>query len=130
MARNNVTASSWTIDSGMVRSWSSHPACPLDEVGCASQLRIRRRRLHSVKMVLSDTDDKALAVQLAVLRRLGPSERMRLAAEMSEDVRRIAFEAEQRRHPELSAVEARQAVLDRIWGADLAAAVRRSRAER
>ena len=81
-------------------------------------------------MIHSDTDDKALAVQLAVLRRLGPSERVRLAAEMSEDVRRIAFEAEQRRHPELSAVEARQAVLDRIWGADIAAAVRRSRAER
>lgn len=80
-------------------------------------------------MFPSDTDDEARAVQLAVLRRLGPSERVRLAAEMSEDVRRIAFEAEQRRHPALSAAEARQAVLDRIWGADLAAAVRRARAE-
>jgi hypothetical protein len=80
-------------------------------------------------MFASDTDDKARAVQLAVLRRLGPSERVRLAAEMSEDVRRIAFEAEQRRHPALSPAEARQAVLDRIWGADLAAAVRRARAE-
>ncbi len=78
----------------------------------------------------SDTDDKARAAQLAVLRRLGPAERVRLAAEMSEDVRRIAVEAEQRRHPELSAVDARQAVLDRIWGADLAAAVRRTRPER
>ena len=78
----------------------------------------------------SDTDDKARAAQIAVLRRLGPPPRVRLAAEMSEDVRRIAFEAEQRRHPELSAVDARQAVLDRIWGADLAAAVRRTRAER
>lgn len=37
---------------------------------------------------------------------------------------------QQRRHPELSIAEARQAVLDRIWGADLAAAVRRTRAER
>jgi hypothetical protein len=81
-------------------------------------------------MFSSDTDDKARATQLAVLRRLEPSERARLAAEMSEDVRRIAFEAEQRRHPEFSPAEARQAVLDRIWGADLARAVRNARAGR
>lgn len=81
-------------------------------------------------MLSSDTDDKARAAQLAVLREAGPSERVRLAAEMSEAVRRIAFESEQRRHPELSASEARQAVLDRIWGADLAAAVRHTRAGR
>jgi hypothetical protein len=49
---------------------------------------------------------------------------MRLAAEMSEDARRIAFEAEQRRHPELSAADARRVVLERLWGAELAAAVR------
>lgn len=75
----------------------------------------------------SDTDDKARAVQLAVLRSIGPAGRVRLAAEMSETVRSIAFDAEKRRHPELSAAEAQQAVLDRIWGADLAAAVRRAR---
>ena len=79
-------------------------------------------------MFVTDTDDKARAVQLAVLQRLGPSERVRLAAEMSEDVRRIAFESEQRRHPALEAAEARQAVLERIWGADLAIKVRRARA--
>jgi hypothetical protein len=76
-----------------------------------------------------DTDDKARAVQLAVLRRLGPSERVRIAAEMSEDVRRIAIEGELRRHPELTQAEARQAVLERLWGTTLAAAVRRARAE-
>jgi hypothetical protein len=81
-------------------------------------------------MLSSDTDGKARAAQLSVLRRLGPAERVRLAAEMSEDLRRIAFEAEQRRHPELSAAEARQAVLDRIWGIDLAASVRNARAGR
>ena len=81
-------------------------------------------------MFPSDTDEQARAAQLAVLRRLGPAERVRVAAELSEDVRRIAFEAEQRRHPELSAAEARQAVLDRIWGPDLAAAVRHARAVR
>ena len=45
-------------------------------------------------MFPSDTDDKARAARLAVLRRLGPAERVRLVAEMSEDVRRIAFDAE------------------------------------
>lgn len=78
-------------------------------------------------MGLTDTDEKARAVQLAVLRRLGPAERVRLAAEMSEDARRIAFEAEARRHPELSAEQARQVVLDRMWGPELAAAVHRAR---
>ena len=81
-------------------------------------------------MFSGDTDDKARAVQLAVLRRPGPSERVRIAAEMSEDVRRVAIEGELRRHPELTPEEARQAVLERIWGSTLAAAVRRARAER
>ncbi len=74
-------------------------------------------------MQIGDTDDKARAAQIAALRRLGPSGRVRLAAEMSEDARRIAFEGEERRHPELSAAEARRAVLGRMWGADLAARV-------
>lgn len=78
-------------------------------------------------MFSGDTDENARAAQLAVLRRLGPSEKVRIAAEMSEDVRRIAIEAELRRHPELSPAEARQAVLDRLWGPALAAAVRRAR---
>jgi hypothetical protein len=56
----------------------------------------------------------------AVLRRLGPSGRVQMAAEMSEDVRRIALEAEQRRHPELSAAEVRRIVLGRMWGQALA----------
>jgi hypothetical protein len=80
-------------------------------------------------MFSGDTDDKAREAQLAVLRRLGPSGRVRLAAEMSEDARRIAIEGEARRHPELSPAEARRVVLERIWGSDLASAVfRRSRA--
>jgi hypothetical protein len=50
---------------------------------------------------------------------------VRLAAEMSEDARRIALEGEQQRHPELSAVEVRRAVFERMWGAPLAASVPR-----
>jgi len=70
-----------------------------------------------------DTEGHALEAQLAALRRLGPAGRFRLAAEMSEDARRISLEGERRRHPELTAAEARHAVLRRCWGADLAARV-------
>ena len=73
--------------------------------------------------MVGDTEEEARAAQIAALRRLGPSGRVRLAAEMSEDARRIAFEGERRRHPELSATEARRAVLGRMWGAALAASV-------
>lgn len=76
----------------------------------------------------SDTEERARAAQLAVLRRLGAEERVRIAAQMSEDLRCLAFEAERRRHPEMTAAEARQAVLERMWGAELAAAVKRARA--
>lgn len=74
-------------------------------------------------MSAGDTEEKARAAQLAALRRLGPSGRVRIAAEMSEDARRIAFEGEQRRHPELSVAEVRQLVFSRIWGRELASAV-------
>ncbi len=74
-------------------------------------------------MSASDTEEKARAAQIEALRRLGPSGRSRIAAEMSEDARRIAFEAERRRHPELSPDEARRVVLTRIWGEALAVKV-------
>jgi len=70
-----------------------------------------------------DTEDAARDEQLAVIRRLGPSERVRLAAEMSEEIRRISVDGERRRHPDLTETEARWAVLRRTWGAELAARV-------
>jgi hypothetical protein len=70
-----------------------------------------------------DAETLSLEAQLAALRRLGPTGRVRLAAEMSEDARRISFEGERRRHPELTAAEARLAVLRRLWGTPLAALV-------
>jgi hypothetical protein len=70
-----------------------------------------------------DTDDGARAAQVAAVRRLGASGKLRLAAEMSEDARRISIEGERRRHPELTEGEARRVVLRRTWGAELAARV-------
>lgn len=71
----------------------------------------------------ADTGDAAREAQLAAIRRLGPSDRVRLAVEMSEEARRISIDAERRRHPELTEAEARRAVLHRLWGADLTARV-------
>ncbi len=71
-----------------------------------------------------DTEAGARDAQVAAIRRLSPSERLHLAAEMSEDVRRISIQGERRRHPELSEAEARKAVFQRLWGAELAMRVR------
>lgn len=72
-----------------------------------------------------DTDNGARSAQVAAVRRLGASGKLRLAAEMSEDARRISIEGERRRHPELTEGEARQEVLRRMWGAELAECVPR-----
>jgi hypothetical protein len=71
----------------------------------------------------SDTTAAARDAQIAAVRRLAPSERMRLAAQMSEDARQLAVDGERRRHPELTEAEARQVVFRRLWGAELAARV-------
>ena len=68
-----------------------------------------------------DAEAQAHEAQLKALRKLGVAGRVRPAVEMSEDARRISFEGEQRRHPELTAAEARMVVLRRLWGAQLAA---------
>jgi hypothetical protein len=70
--------------------------------------------------VIVDTDQATWVVQLAATRRLSPSERVRLAVEMSEAARRIAIDGERRRHPELTEGQARDIVLRRLWGAALA----------
>lgn len=76
-----------------------------------------------VDTMARDTNEAARDAQIAVLRRLGPNGRLRLAAEMSESARRISIEGERRRHPELTEAEATRAVLARIWGPELAARV-------
>jgi hypothetical protein len=69
--------------------------------------------------MITDTDEAARQAQLAVTRRLTASERVRLAAEMSEAARRIAIDGERRRHPELTEARARRVVFRRMWGAAL-----------
>lgn len=61
-----------------------------------------------------DTSAAAEQARIAVMRRLGPGQRMLIAAEMSEKAIRISTAGERRRHPELGEVEARDAVLRRL----------------
>jgi len=70
-----------------------------------------------------DTAEAAREAVIDATRRMSPSQRVQRAVEMSEDARRISIEGERRRHPELTEAEARQIVLRRIWGAELAAHV-------
>ncbi len=70
-----------------------------------------------------DTDDEAHRVQIAALRKMGPSERVRVAAEMSEDARRMVMEGVRRRHPEYTEAEVRHASFVIFLGEALASKV-------
>ena len=86
---------------------------------------------YCVYRMSTDTTEDARDAQITALRRLGPSGRFLLAAEMSEDVRRISIEGERRRHPDLTESAARLAVFRRLWGVELAVrALSRSAGER
>lgn len=69
--------------------------------------------------VSSDTSPDARQVQIEIWRRLGPSGRVALAVEMSENVRSIAMDGVRRRHPEYSGEEIRHAVFRMMLGDDL-----------
>jgi len=73
---------------------------------------------------LSDTSDEALAVQLECLRQMSPHERLRRACAWSGQVRRMAFDAIRRRHPEYSEDEVRLRFIELTYGEDLANEVR------
>ena len=66
-----------------------------------------------------DTTPDAAAVQTEIYRRMGPSRRVALAAEMSEMARAIALESIRRRHPEYDAHQIRMALFRMLLGEDL-----------
>ena len=68
----------------------------------------------------SDTTPAAQEAQVIAARRLGHAGRLKAAAELSEDLRRISVEGVLRRHPEYSFDQARREVLRRVWGDALA----------
>lgn len=72
----------------------------------------------------SDTSDEALAVQLECLRRMTPQERLRRACAWSGQVRRMAFDAIRRRHPEYSEDDVRLRFIELTYGKALADEIR------
>ena len=73
---------------------------------------------------ISDTSDEALAVQLECLRQMTPHERLRRACAWSGQVRRMAFDAIRRRHPEFSEGDVRLRFIELTYGQALADEVR------
>jgi hypothetical protein len=49
----------------------------------------------------SDTSPEAAAIQAEIFRRMTPAERLKMALEMSEEMRQLALENLRRLHPEL-----------------------------
>jgi hypothetical protein len=69
---------------------------------------------------VSDTSVEALAIQLECLRRMSPVERLRRACAWSGQIRRMAFDAIHRRHPEYADNEVRLKFIELTYGKALA----------
>ena len=78
----------------------------------------------TIPSLLSDTSDEALAVQLKCVRRMTPQERLRRACAWSGQIRRMAFQAIRRRHPEYSEDEVRLRFIELTYGKEVADEVR------
>lgn len=78
----------------------------------------------SIPTVVSDTSEEAEAIQLECLRRMSSQDRLRRTCAWSGQVRRMAFAAIRRRHPEYSEVEVRLKFIELTYGKDLADEVR------
>lgn len=72
----------------------------------------------------TDTSPEARAVQLELLRRASPTERLERACSLSNGVRRLAIAAIRRRHPEFDEDEVRIKFIELTYGKELAEGVR------
>lgn len=72
----------------------------------------------------SDTDPEAERVQLALLRRASPAQRIELALSLSESAIRLARDGIARRHPDASPEERGLRFVALHYGSDLAEEVR------
>lgn len=74
-----------------------------------------------------DTSPDAWARQFEAYRSIGPEARLRLALEMSEDVRRLALAGIRHRHPDWPEAKAQAALTELLLGRQLAAGARAAR---
>jgi len=72
----------------------------------------------------TDTSAEAEAIQLELLRRMSPSDRIAKMCNLSASLRRMAFDAIRRIHPELDEAEVRLKFIESTYGKELAAEVR------
>ena len=70
-----------------------------------------------------DTSQRAHELQVRLYRSMTPERRSELALRMSHDVRRIAAEGIQRRHPGYSERDVRRALVALLYGREAAAKV-------
>ena len=70
-----------------------------------------------------DTAEDAHAVQVEALRRMGPEGRVRLAFQMSNEIRRVSADGVRHRHPEYDEQSVEWAVAMLYLGPELAAAM-------
>lgn len=77
----------------------------------------------------TDTSAAALEVQLDCLRRMSPRERIQKTLAMSRRLRKMAFDAIRRRHPDLADTEVRLMFIELTYGKTLADGIRQNRSE-
>ena len=78
----------------------------------------------------TDTSRDAYELQLELLRRMPPIERLRKAFALSRQVKRMSFDAIRRRHPEFDEKAVRLKFIELTYGAALADGVKRWQEER
>jgi hypothetical protein len=72
----------------------------------------------------TDTSAEAEAIQLELLRRMSPEDRIAKMCNLSASLRRMAFDAIRRIHPELDEAEVRLKFIESTYGKELASEVR------
>lgn len=72
----------------------------------------------------TDTSAEAEAIQLELFRRMSPAERITKMCNLSASLRRMAFDAIRRTHPDLDEAEVRLKLIESTYGKEIATNVR------
>ena len=80
------------------------------------RLELVSRQCYRSVMPAEDTTAKAAAIQLQLLREIGPSGRAQIAVDLSEAVRETTLAGIRRRHPEYSEREVASEFLRLVYG--------------
>ncbi len=81
-----------------------------------------KKKPHEVKP-LSDTSRDAELVQLEILRKKSPAEKLRMVNHLNDTMRRLMMSGIALRHPEFSEDQRRRKLMDQLLGEALAEAV-------